>query len=327
MEQPNNFDRREFLARLGKAGVLIAAIGAVSGKLYDRKGHSGIDDADIVRLKDFSVKPVSGQTMGIALGADRAKNAQMAVAAIGGMQRFVKKGDIVAIKPNVAFASPAILGATANPELVAAVVRMCYEVGAKKVIVTDNPINDPANCFMISGIGIAAEKAGAKIFLPKKSAFALTSVDGGRLIQRWPILYEPLGKIDKLIGISPVKNHNRSGASMAMKNWYGLLGGQRNVFHQDINGIIAELSMMVKPTLVILDGVDVMSSNGPTGGSISDLKRTNTLIASCDMVAADSFGCSLLGLKPNNLPYLRQAEKAGAGTTDYESLNPNFVNA
>jgi uncharacterized protein (DUF362 family) len=100
------------------------------------------------------------------------------------------------------------------------------------------------------------------------------------------------------------------------------LGGRRNIFHQDINTIIAELAMMVKPTLVILDGTEVMMTNGPTGGSVSDLKRKNTLIASCDMVAADSYGCTLLDLKPADLPYLAKAQAAGAGTTDLESLKP-----
>ena len=109
---------------------------------------------------------------------------------------------------------------------------------------------------------------------------------------------------------------------MTMKNWYGLLGGRRNIFHQDINNIIAELAMLVKPTLVILDGTVTMMTNGPTGGSVSDLKKTNTMIASCDMVAADAFGCSLLNLKPADLPYLSIAEKAGVGTVDYESLKP-----
>jgi len=130
--------------------------------------------------------------------------------------------------------------------------------------------------------------------------------------------------VDKLIGIAPVKDHHRSGASMAMKNWYGLLGGRRNIFHQDINTIIAELAMMVKPTLVILDGTEVMMTNGPTGGSVSDLRRADTLIASCDMVAADSYGCSLLNFRPSDLPYLAKAEKAGAGTTNYELLKPIF---
>jgi uncharacterized protein (DUF362 family) len=205
-------------------------------------------------------------------------------------------------------------------------VRLCYSRGkARQVIVADNPINDPASCFMLSGIGKAARQAGAKVILPKNHLFKNTTLAGGKLIKNWPIFFGPFEKIDKLIGIAPVKHHHRSGASMTMKNWYGLLGGRRNIFHQDINTIIAELAMMVSPTLVILDGTEVMMTNGPTGGSISDLRRANTLIAGCDMVAADSYGCSLLDLKVSDLPYLAKAEKAGAGTTDYKSLKPIFA--
>jgi uncharacterized protein (DUF362 family) len=219
-----------------------------------------------------------------------------------------------------------MLGATTRPELVAEVVRLCYSrAGAKQVYVTDNPINDPASCFALSGIGKAASEAGAKVVLPKDNLFKHTTLKDAKLIRNWPIFYEPFEKIDKLIGIAPIKHHHRSGASMTMKNWYGLLGGRRNIFHQDINTIIAELAMMVKPTLVILDGTQVMMTNGPTGGSISDLIRADTLIASCDMVAADSYGCGLLGLKVPDLPYLTKAHEAGAGTTDYQSLKPIFA--
>jgi len=161
--------------------------------------------------------------------------------------------------------------------------------------------------------------------LPKDHLFKYTTLANGRLIKNWPIFFEPFRNADKLIGIAPVKDHHRSGASMTIKNWYGLLGGRRNIFHQDINTIIAELSMMVRPTLVILDGTEAMMTNGPTGGSVSDLKRTNTLIASCDQVAADSYGCTLLGLKSSDLPYLAKAQEAGSGTTDYKSLKPVFA--
>ena len=109
---------------------------------------------------------------------------------------------------------------------------------------------------------------------------------------------------------------------MSMKNWYGLLGGRRNIFHQNINGIISELAMLVKPTFVILDGFDVMKTNGPTGGSLSDLVRRNTLIVSTDQVAADAAGAELLDMEVDDLPYLRLAERNGAGTWDYEHLKP-----
>jgi len=319
------FARRQLLARAGKAGISIAAAGLISYRLYDRYGPStGVDAESVVTLPDFSVPHKAGETMSIVKGPDRKATVNKAIELLGGIEGFVKRDETVAIKPNVAFASSPMLGATAHPELVAEVVRLSYKAGAKKVIVTDNPINDPASCFTLSGIGKAASQVDAKVVLPKDHLFRHTTLEGGTLIRNWPVFFGPFENVDKLIGISPVKHHARAGASMAMKNWYGLLGGRRNVFHQDINTIIAELSMMVKPTLVILDGTEVMITNGPTGGSVSDLKRANTLLVSTDMVAADSYGCTLLGLKVSDLPYLVKAEKAGAGTTDYESLKPVF---
>ena len=326
MTEPNqnNASRRQLLIRGAKAAASIAAAVGIASWLNDRGGPKGdVNTNRLVTMPDFSVPRKDGQIIGIVQGQDRAKTVNKAIDLIGGIERFVAKGDVVAIKPNVAFASPALLGATTHPDVITAVIRLCYERGgAKKVIVLDNPINDPASCFAISGIGKAATEAGAEVVMPKDNLFSHTTLEGGSLINDWPVFYEPLAGVNKLIGIAPVKDHHRSGASMTMKNWYGLLGGRRNIFHQDINTIIAELAMMVKPTFVVLDGTMTMMTNGPTGGSVSDLKKTNTMIASCDMVAADAFGCSLLGLKPINLPYLSLAEKAGVGNVDFESLKP-----
>ncbi len=105
------------------------------------------------------------------------------------------------------------------------------------------------------------------VILPRAELFKSLTVPDAKLIRNRPVLYEPLADVTKIIGMAPVKDHHRSGASMAMKNWYGLLGGRRNIFHQDINTIIMELAMMVKPSLVILDGTMSMMTNGPTGGS------------------------------------------------------------
>jgi uncharacterized protein (DUF362 family) len=317
-------NRRQLLARAGKAGFSIAAAVAISRILLDAEGpKAGVEDEKKVTLKNFSIQTRPGQTISIVKGPNRAATVDKAIELLGGIERFVKPGETVAIKPNVAFATPAMLCATTNPELVAEVVRLCYSRGkAKKVIVTDNPINDPASCFTLSGIGKAASAAGAEVVLPKAHLFKLTTLPEGLLIKNWPIFFEPLKEADKLIGIAPIKNHHRAGASMTMKNWYGLLGGRRSIFHQDINTIITELATLVRPTLVILDGTEVMMTNGPTGGSTSDLNRANTLIASTDCVAADSYGCGLLDMKVSDLSYLSKAEKAGAGTADYESLKP-----
>lgn len=329
MTQSNsdNPTRREFLIRTAKAGLSIAAAGVVSYAMYDKYGPSASGTEKIIKkFPDFSIKTGLENTISIVRGAERSKTVRKAIELLGGIEKFIKKGDIVAIKPNVAFASPAMLGATAHPDLITEVVRLCYFAGAKKVYVTDNPINDPQSCFAISGIGKAAESAGAKIIMPRADYFRVMSLQGAKLIKNFPVFLGPFDKVDKLIGITPVKDHERSGASMTMKNFYGLLGTGRNIFHQDINTIITELALMVKPTLVILDGTEVMVSNGPTGGSISDLKRMDTIIAGTDMVAVDSLGATLLNMKVSDLPYLKMAESAGTGTTDYESLKPLRAN-
>ncbi len=108
---------------------------------------------------------------------------------------------------------------------------------------------------------------------------------------------------------------------MTLKNWYGLLGGRRNIFHQDVHTLIQELGMLIRPTVVVLDGIQSMMTNGPTGGSLSDLKPTGTLIVSTDPVAADAAGASLLGRSLTDLPFIAKAEQAGAGTADYRSLD------
>jgi len=322
-----NLDRRNFIIRSVKAGAAVAAAGIGSAMLYDKDGPASGDGKNLVTLPDFSVPQKDGKTISIVKGSDRIKTVNKAIDLLGGIERFVQKGDIVVIKPNVAFASPAFLGATAHPQLIAEVVKLCYSRGgAKQVIVTDNPINDPASCFAISGIGKAATQAGAKVLLPDDKLFENATVKGGKLIKNWPIFYGPLQKANKLIGISPVKDHHRSGASLSMKNFYGLMGGRRNIFHQDIHTIITEIAMLFKPTLVILDGTNSMMHNGPTGGSVSDLRDTNTLIASCDMVAADAFGCGLLDMNISDLPYIRMAEEAGCGISNYESLKPIMAN-
>ncbi len=314
-------DRREFLLRSAKTGAMIAAAGGLSWTLLDIAGPAAKTDEELVRFGDYSVADV-GAKMAIITGSDRKATVSAGLKAIGGIEQFVKRGDKVLLKVNAAFSSPPIVSATTHPDLVFEVVRLCIAAGAASVAVTDNPINDPASCFGISGISAAAKTAGAKLVLPKTSYFKPTSVIGGKLIVDWPVLYEPLAGVDKVIGISPVKHHERSGASMSMKNWYGLLGGRRNKLHQDIHNTIKELSMLLTPTLVILDGTRAMMHNGPTGGSLADLKETNTMIVSTDQVAADAFGATLLGASLADLPYISKAAAVGSGTADWESLNP-----
>jgi len=320
--QDDTLNRRHFLTRCCKAGLLATGAGLAGWWFHDAHGPqrpSAVRTA--FTLPDFSIPTITPR-MSIVRGADRKQTVQRALKAIGGLEQFVKPGDRVMLKVNAAFASPPLLGATTHPDLVEEVVRLCYRAGAARVMVTDNPINDPVSCFQLTGIERAARLGGADVILPKEQYFAPVTVAEGRLIRAWPVLYEPLTQIDRLIGMAPVKDHHRSGASMTLKNWYGLLGGRRNIFHQDIHTIVTELAMMVRPTLVILDGTVSMMTNGPTGGSLSDLKPTHTMIVSTDGVAADAFGATLLEKDSQSLPYIAKAAEAGLGTADYRQLAP-----
>ena len=315
-------NRREFLRRVGVSGGATLALGALAWWRHNLAGppRPGAGNSSF-NYPDYRV-PGTSSRVSIITGDDRAACARKAVELLGGVSSFVSKGDRVLLKVNAAFALPPLLAATTHPELLAAVAGMCFAAGAAEVRVTDNSINDPASCFRLTGLAAAADAAGAEIVLPHERLFRSLTVPGARLLRNWPVLAVPFTGITKVIGLSPVKDHHRSGASLSLKNWYGLLGGRRNIFHQDIHTIICELGQMIRPTLVLLDGVQSMHSNGPTGGSVADLKATRTMIAATDLVAADTLGAQLLGREPSSLEYLARAEAAGLGTMNVESLKP-----
>ena len=324
-KEREGWNRRQFLTRSAKAGAAVFSAAAAGYLFHDTSGPAAFkENRPTVRLPHYTPAGLKNRIC-VSKGGDRKQTIQAALKALGGIEAFIKKGDRVLLKVNAAFASPPLISATTHPDLVTEITKQCFQAGAAAVMVTDNPINDPASCFQLTGIGRAAESAGARLILPREHLFADLTVPEARLLVRWPVLHEPLRAADKLIGLAPLKDHHRSGASMTMKNWYGLLGGRRNIFHQDIHNIIRELALMIKPTFVILDATTTMMKNGPTGGSLSDLKQTNTMIVSTDQVAADAYGAGLLSKSVSDLPFLAMAEQAGAGTTDFQSLNPIIV--
>jgi len=328
--EPDAMNRRDFLKRV--AGASAVAVGAcgLGLALRDPSGPSALPETKALPgLGDFSLKDRApgSPRMAVVRGTDRAAMFEQGLRALGGIEEFIKKGDRVLIKVNAAFASPASLGATTHPELLAAVAQACSKAGAAHIGVTDNPINNPESCFEITGLAGAARQGGARIIIPKAGLFAPATLPGARLIKDWPVLAGAFAGVTKLIALSPVKDHARAGASMSLKNMYGLLGGRRNVFHQDINAIISELALLTRPTLSILDGTVSMMTNGPTGGSLSDLKATGTLVLTTDPVAGDAFGAGLLGRTLEDIPYIRMAQAAGAGTADFASLNPIYLDS
>lgn len=336
-DQP--FSRRQFATQVGGyAAVAGAAVGA-GVLLRDRWGMEGVKPPPPVKLKDYSValhpsrpslvvvrsKPVEAADYSSKADELQAREDQalaMVKAALGdmggdqGVNHFIKKGDVVVIKPNVAFDKNPDLAATTQPDTVSAVVKLCFGAGARKVIVCDNPINNPESCFFKTKVGEAAQRAGADLMMPQDSYFEQLYVGGETITSTWRMFYRPFRDATKVIGISPVKDHNLCKATVTLKNWYGLLGNPRNQFHQNIHGIIADFALMMKPTLVIADGRRLLMRNGPTGGSLNDVKRSDALIVGTDHIAVDSYVVGhkdLLDKPRGEILYLDKAIARGLG--------------
>ncbi|MEM6730524.1 MAG: DUF362 domain-containing protein [Myxococcota bacterium] len=307
----------------GTAGYVSLAPSSWPLSLRDPDGEVGKPKPNLIRLPEngYAVEALATDSdLGIARGTDIRGMVRASVDAIGGIARYVKRGDVVLIKPNVAFERSAPLGATTNPEIMVELIELVRDAGASEIRVADNPIESPEACFARTGIRQAAVDAGARVYLPSPGDFETLNVPGAKWIEQWPFFWRPFRGVDKVIGVAPVKDHNLCRASMTTKNWYGLLGGRRNQFHQDIHGIISDLALMMKPTFVLLDGTRVLFRSGPTGGSLSDVRAGKTIVAARDTLAADSFGWDdLLQRKGEELPgYFPQAAQRSLGDPNWK---------
>jgi uncharacterized protein (DUF362 family) len=330
--KPDNLDsisRREFLLRAGATGALIAGAAAGGYALWQPKHFvPGFEAQEGLRLPGYAVEPNSTlPTLAIAHGTDHDRTVRAAISVLGGMGRFIRKGDVVVLKPNVAFDRPPALAATTHPETLRAVAKLALEAGAARVFVADNPINSPAGCFLKSGLRQVAEELNLDLFYPEASSFAPLQLEG-EVLKHWSFFHEPFKKATRVIGIAPCKDHNLCHASMTMKNWYGLLGGRRNQFHQHIHSIVSDFALMMKPTLVVLDGINVLMKNGPTGGRLSDVKPMGTIVAGTDMVAVDSYGYTkLMERDLAELTYVHKAHERGLGNKNWKDTLHKEVQA
>jgi uncharacterized protein (DUF362 family) len=318
--------RREALVRLAQTGLVLGAGTVATKALYDGGGFGFAAAQGARQVRDYTLKPAAGAVdMAIArapkdvVGLALAKPlVEKALAAMGGMGRFVSRGDVVVIKPNIGWDRMPLHAANTSPDVVAAVVELAWEAGAKRVVVADGSCNDPHRCFQRSGIWKRAHALGAEVVLPAEHRFRTMRLKG-EVLDEWPV-FTTLVEADKVINVPVAKHHNLAKFTAAMKNWYGVLGGRRNRLHQSIDMSIADLATFMRPTLTVIDATRVLVRNGPQGGNIDDTRIMNTVLASVDQVAADAFACTLIGQKAENLPYLAMAEERGIGTSKLDRL-------
>lgn len=260
----------------------------------------------------------------VAHGASPAKITAAAINALGSINRFISRGDIVVVKPNMGWDRQPEYAANTNPEVVASVVKLCLDAGAKKVKVFDRTVNDPRRCYVQSGIMDAVKSLGADMDYMDERKFKDVTIKGS-VLRSWP-LYSDILEADKIINIPIAKHHSLGKLTMAMKNWMGVMGGRRHSIHQRLDESLADLALVIKPTLTILDAVRIMTANGPSGGSLSDVKKLDTVIVGVDQVAIDSYGATLFGLKGSDLGYVAIADKMGIGKMDISKLNIKKIN-
>jgi uncharacterized protein (DUF362 family) len=265
------------------------------------------------------VEAAQGPDLVVAKGASTPQVVRSAMEAMGGMKRFITKGDVVVLKPNIGWDRTPAYAATTNPEVVGTLAKLCYESGAKKVKIFDNPVSDARRCYKQSGIADAAAAAGAEMIFMDSRKYRDVKLDGTAL-KTWP-LYNDIFEADKVINIPIAKTHSLTTLTLAMKNWMGVMGGVRFRVHQRIDESLVDLIRVIKPTLTVLDAVRILTANGPTGGDLDDVKRLDTVVVGTDQVAIDSFGATLFGLKGSDLNAVKLAAKAGLGVMDLTKLN------
>jgi uncharacterized protein (DUF362 family) len=239
---------------------------------------------------------------------------------IGGLQRFISKGDIVVIKPNIGWDRAPQYAADTNPELVKALVEECFYVGAKTVKVFDRTCNNPQRCYRNSQIEIAALRAGAEVTQIRDNKFINITIKSGKILKEWPV-YKDYLEADKVINVPIVKHHGLDRVTLGLKNLMGIMGGNRGSLHNDFAIKIIDINSEILPQLTIMDGYRMLTKNGPVGGNLADVKLTKTLIISDCVVTADYLALGLFGHKLREVAHIQEAVNRGLNKYDLENLN------
>ncbi len=243
-----------------------------------------------------------------------------ALKALGGIEKFVKKGDNVVVKPNIGWDRTPEQAATTHPDVVKAVVQLCLDAGAKRVSIFDRTCNDARRCYARSGIQGAVESIGdprVRCFFLEEKNVVPVKIENSKSIREFGFYKEALPpECDCYINVPIAKNHILAKPTLGLKNVMGVIGGNRGEIHKDIHQRVADLNLVIRPKLTIIDATRILLRNGPTGGNLKDVKVLDTLIASADPVAADAYATTLFGMKPEDLASNVAGFKLGLGEMD-----------
>jgi len=278
--------------------------------------HSNIFSAESI------VSPSKGSFDLVAvMGGEPDAMFDRAIASMGGIGKYVKKGMRVVVKPNIGWDKTPEYAANTNPLLVKRIVEHCLQAGAKEVLVFDNTCDQWQRCYSNSGIEKAVKDAGGKIIPGNNEGYyhPVNIPKGKRLKQTKE--HEAILESDVFINVPVLKSHGGATLTIAMKNMMGIIWDRGYWHRNDLHQCIADFASYRKPTLNVIDAYRVMKQHGPKGVSLSDVTTMKALIVSEDIVAADAAAAKLFGLNPSDVDYIRIASEMGIGNMNLEKLN------
>lgn len=311
--------RREFLRYLALcgAGYALSRCGAGEPTVAPAatEGTAGNQQPD-----SGASAPTGDAHLGVARGVDPAAITMAAVAAVGGIERFVKNGDEVIIKPNICVDYHSYeYAATTNPQVVATLVKLCLGAGANRVRVMDQPFGGTAqSAYARSGIEEAVSAAGGEMEVVSLRKFEMTDIPQAKSMT-FCYLFQDVLTTDVLINVPIAKHHHLCELTLGAKNLLGIVSTPSS-FHPNLGQNLADLLSLVRPQLTVVDAVRTLMAHGPTGGNLDDVKLSNTVIASHDTVAADAFAATLFDLTGEDVPYVKAAAEMGLGTLDLDAI-------
>jgi uncharacterized protein (DUF362 family) len=251
-----------------------------------------------------------------------------AIAAVGGIERYVKRGADVIVKPNIcnAYHGPEY-ASTTNPEVVAAIVALCLGAGAKRVRVMDFPFGGTAqNAYQTSGIAAAVEAAGGQMELMNSLKYQAVEIPNAQALRQTEI-YADILNADTVINVPIAKHHSMATLTLGLKNLMGVVKNRGALHASGLSQSIVDLSTIVRPQLTVVDATRILMANGPTGGNLNDVKQMDTIIAGADVVAADAYAATLFGKTGADIAYIKMANERGLGTMDLGSIKIEEISA
>lgn len=258
----------------------------------------------------------------VATGTPYDQLIRKALESAGGMANFVKKGDMVVIKPNIGWDRSPEQAANTHPLVVKTLAEMALDAGAAKVKIFDRTCNEKRRCYVNSGMEEAINSLGSrKVRLEHidRRKFVPVDIKKGESLKRWEIYRDAL-EADCYINVPVAKNHGLSVLTLGLKNSMGVIGGNRGSLHFDLGQKLADLATVLRPTLTVVDATRMLLRNGPQGGRTSDVKITDTVIVTRDMVAADAYATTLFGMRPEDIDSTVEAARMGLGVMEIDKM-------